>query len=233
MKNFSLKKKPVPEGRVEKKIGGFSLKSKNASKDIRPQGDKKSLGFGDDEKDHDDKTAKNNSIVELTNVEDLVEKEDPDRPLIIVPSHKTVSMQSRLQSLLAQQAEREKKEIAEKESELAKENELLGFGLNEPSKPVEDTAEKPSTPSTSSTDTLSAKLSEIGGEEPTDESYSKVPVSKFGLAMLRGMGWNEELEKERRRESRKAQATSQPATRRRAPLAGLGASVHGSGASRR
>ena len=225
MKRFSLKKKTVPEGRVEKKIGGFSLKSKNVSRDNKQEGDKKGLGFGDDEENDGDKTSKNSGVVELTSIEDLVATEDPDKPLVIVPSHKgTVNIQSRLQSILAKQDEREKKEIAEKEEELAKENGLLGFGLNEPIKPSEDAAESPNT-STTSTDALFAELSHIGGEEPTDESYNKVPVSKFGLAMLRGMGWNEEMEKERRRESRKVQANSQRA-RRQAPLAGLGANVH-------
>lgn len=228
MKKFSLKKKTVPEGRVEKKIGGFSLKSKNASKDNKQEGGKKGLGFGDDEEGDGDKTSKN-SVVELTSVEDVIATEDPDKPLVIVPSHTgTVSIQSRLQSILAKQDEREKKEIAEKEEELAKEHGLLGFGLNEPTRHSEDVTEPPNTPSTTSTDALVAELSHIGGEEPTDESYSKVPVSKFGLAMLRGMGWNEEMEKERRRESRKTQAKSQP-VRRRAPLAGLGANVHTAG----
>ncbi|GAV29195.1 hypothetical protein PMKS-002677 [Pichia membranifaciens] len=211
MKKFSLKKKTVPEGRVEKKIGGFSLKSKNASKDNKQEGGKKGLGFGDDEEGDGDKTSKN-SVVELTSVEDVIATEDPDKPL----------------SILAKQDEREKKEIAEKEEELAKEHGLLGFGLNEPTRHSEDVTEPPNTPSTTSTDALFAELSHIGGEEPTDESYSKVPVSKFGLAMLRGMGWNEEMEKERRRESRKTQAKSQP-VRRRAPLAGLGANVHTAG----
>jgi G patch domain/KOW motif-containing protein len=25
--------------------------------------------------------------------------------------------------------------------------------------------------------------------QPTDEDYEKIPVDKFGLALLRGMGW--------------------------------------------
>lgn len=223
MKKFSLKKKETPAGRVDKKIGGFSLKNKNSTRNKQAEPEKNPI-FGDDDADIDSKkTRGNGGVVQLTNVEDLVAKEAPDKPLVIVPSKKTTdSIQAKLQRVLAKQAEREKREIEEREKELAKESQL-GFGLNEVTKGAASDTVPSSAPSPApvSKDPFSAEISQLGGEEPTDESYNRVPVSKFGLAMLRGMGWNEELEKERRQDNRKNQP---PMLQRRAPLTGLGSS---------
>ncbi|PVU95561.1 hypothetical protein BB559_002689, partial [Furculomyces boomerangus] len=48
-------------------------------------------------------------------------------------------------------------------------------------------------------------------EGTTEESYARVPVESFGAALLRGMGWNKEADKEREE------------TKPRASLLGLGA----------
>lgn len=54
--------------------------------------------------------------------------------------------------------------------------------------------------------------------ETTEESYEKVPVEKFGLAMLRGMGWKGDVTKMEKEEVKKDNAsTSRPL------LLGLGA----------
>lgn len=54
--------------------------------------------------------------------------------------------------------------------------------------------------------------------ETTEESYAKVPVEKFGLAMLRGMGWKGNVS-----EIEKKKITKDEESKQRPLLLGLGA----------
>lgn len=210
MKKFSLKKKAVEGGKVEKKIGGFSLKGKNTTTQEKKI-DRKLKVF--DLEDDTNITPKN-GITEITNIDDITESQKPkDAPLIIVPTKV-----NHLQEFLAKQAEREKKQVDAQEKKIAGEQNL-GYGL------ITMDAIPSEKPANDNTQNIleTADFSKIGGDDPTDESYNKVPVSKFGLAMLRGMGWSEELEKERRQKDKRESKKEKEVSRRRTPLAGLGA----------
>lgn len=207
MKKFSLKKKTVDSGKVEKngkkKAGviGFSLKNKNT------------LGTNDQGKEADDERNKRGDI-EITNVDEIGQKDTEKDALVIVPSKNSSSdWEARRKEYFEQQMKQEKAEVEEKERELQRENNLE-YGLNNVQKNDD---------SSKLTATANLSLTDIGGENPTEESYSKVPVSSFGLAMLRGMGWNEEMERERRKENAVNNATRSISSGKYQLLVGLGA----------
>lgn len=219
MKKFSLKRKTVTEGRIEKKVNSFSLKSKkpNNSKENENTSTnnlKRDLpGF----EDYGENIPRQKNFVKITNLDEITNKmeESGNASLVIVPPTNS----NYLQIFLAKQAEQEKQNI----KDLPEDN-SLEFGLNKLDNEIDKETTTPSTNTTAkaSTNDLSGF---VGGKDVTDESYNKVPVSKFGLAMLRGMGWSEELEKDRRKEAKQHHLDMKIRDKKHVPLVGLGAHV--------
>ncbi|KAG7695474.1 hypothetical protein KL930_003471 [Ogataea haglerorum] len=99
--------------------------------------------------------------IEISNVDDIRHKKD--EPLVIKPIIKQDGWEARRR----ERTERENKE--------------LHYGLNK-----RDTER----PQATGSRLLPPKSTESqDGEVPTLKSYEKMPVEKFGEAMLRGMGW--------------------------------------------
>lgn len=209
MKKFSLKKKENKEGKI-KKIGSFSIKGKNKTVKTNHTSDKNEMQITLFQEDEIEKDCLKEKTVAISNTNEIFNKLNDDKniPLVIKPSKNNADY---FQNFLKKQSELEKEDIAKKEHEISKENNLV-FGLNENInhfKGNEIESKKKS------------KISISSGQDVTDKSYEKVPVSKFGLAMLRGMGWTEELEKEKKK-SNKNNIKVLENKRSCYPLAGLG-----------
>lgn len=211
MKKFSLKKKEITESKI-KKIGSFSLKSKSKTTNTNHTNEKSNIQIKlfqeEDEFENDGLKVK---TVTISNTNEIFNDSNDEEkfPLVIKPSKNNANY---FQNFLKKQSELEKNDIEERENEIARENKLV-FGLNE------------NTNSSNNDEIESNKRTELSiasGEDVTDESYKKIPVSKFGLAMLRGMGWTEELEKEKMK-TNKSNIKVLENKRSCYPLAGLGA----------
>ncbi|GME76704.1 unnamed protein product [Ambrosiozyma monospora] len=167
MKKFSIKK---PENGVKKPEGkkkiGFSLKKKSA---VTNQLQKSKISiFG--EKEDDSILGKR---IEITNTEEVKEKKIEE--LVIKPVVRKGTWEYKKRQALGKVVSRDQKKGNGDEDDQARQSLLAG----EDTELIETTAiEQPV-----------IKHDEEEVEETTEESYKRVPVEAFGLAMLKGMGF--------------------------------------------
>ncbi|KAH3670463.1 hypothetical protein OGAPHI_000978 [Ogataea philodendri] len=109
---------------------------------------------------------KTETKTQISSVQDIEQKKE--EPLVIQPVVKASGWEAR-----RKQRQEEKK---------LEESPKLEFGLNKQNKTTA------SQPSSRSVPLITQETED--GEAPTLSSYEKMPVEKFGEAMLRGMGWN-------------------------------------------
>lgn len=224
MKSFSLKKKDgssagIVKGTVQKKgFGGFSLKKKIIEK--KPPLNVNNA-FGESI------ITDTKREVAITSTEDVFEVAEDEEALIIVPKQNVNSWESRRKEALEKNEKHEQEDILKKSKELDKNK--LNYGINHQQKIVKeenDVGHK----SQLGTATVKKNLSE-GAYQPTSESYQKIPVGKFGLAMLRGMGWTDDMEKTKKKK-RDSEIIERKPVGGRPALLGLGAKPLISGPSR-
>ncbi|GMG40241.1 unnamed protein product [Ambrosiozyma monospora] len=196
MKKFSIKK---PENGVKKPEGkkriGFSLKKKSAATK-QLQKPKISI-FGEKE---DDSTL--GKRIEITNTEEV--KENETEELVIKPVVKNGTWEYKKRQALGKFVSQDQKEGNGDEDDQARQSLLAGDDTNL----IKATAiEQPV-----------IKQHEEEVEETTEESYKRVPVEAFGLAMLKGMGF-----KGKKTNTRNKAAYSSSSSKPRPTSLGLGA----------
>ncbi|GMM27671.1 hypothetical protein DAMA08_003870 [Martiniozyma asiatica (nom. inval.)] len=126
-------------------------------------------------------TTKVSDKIEVKTLDDIEQKKQEKKELVIKPILNADSWEYKRREALKQlrlqeenseaKAEVELKEIETKLSESSEKSENLKIDING------------------------------ADENPTEESYKQVPLAEFGMAMLRGMGWNEQFEREKIRKA--------------------------------
>ncbi|KAJ8920323.1 hypothetical protein NQ315_011985 [Exocentrus adspersus] len=115
-----------------------------------------------------------------------------DEPLVIPVKGKNKTLSDRIKEAQAKQKEsytEVKKEDDRPDSELTLKEQAARALINEAKNRLENNVT-----SSSKVTILPVKEDKLvieGEEEPTQEDYENVPISDYGMAMLRGMGWKE------------------------------------------
>lgn len=183
MKKFSLKKKTQD---APKKLGGFSLKKKGVGSDKEAKstvGNSSSI-FGDAPP-----LVQESSDVAISSLDEV--SSGTNLPLVITPVVDANSWEHR-------RAEAKKKRFVD-----AGEAKPIGDG--------EEKAEHDDTVSLEEKDVVLRQRNAVSldynsyPDPPTEETYKRVPVKDFGMAMLRGMGWTPEYEREKVKNARQYQ----------------------------
>ncbi|CCH43680.1 Pre-mRNA-splicing factor [Wickerhamomyces ciferrii] len=206
MVGFSMKKKDD----TKKGFSGFKLnKSNNKSDSKKPS--KPAFGFIND-KDEEIQTTKIDTFD--SNDGGFNKEEGPKRanePLII-PNEGNSQWKTKAKQRF--NPNEQNKQVFEPE------NKKLEYGINYINDIPKDSQEEVETKA------LRQDI-ETRAEEATLEDYEKIPVDDFGAAMLRGMGWKGEEDKESKDEEKKGKPVI-PVAQRTLYL-GLGAKDDGKG----
>lgn len=176
MKKFSLKKKTT--GKEEKKIGSFSLKKQPKKPSETPKLEENSI-FG-----HVQQPISENKDIAITSINE-VSNSTKDEPLVIAPVINETSWEFKREELRRKRTLNNKEKSGETEQTVPK-------LLNKDSLNINPNLLK-------STGKININSYP---DPPTSESYKKVPIDQFGMAMLRGMGWTPEYEREKAKNER-------------------------------
>lgn len=224
MKSFSLKKMDgaaadIDKSKIQKKgFSGFSLKKKIIEK-------KSPINVNNAFGESIVMDAKREVVI--TSTEDVFEVPKNEELLVIVPQRNSNSWEDRRREALEKLEKQEQEDILEKSRELNKDT--LNYGINHQQK-INEEKDNEDLKSRLEMATVKKNLS-AGAYQPTSKSYEKVPVEKFGLAMLRGMGWTEEMEKTKKKKQG-SEITEKKSIGSRPLLLGLGAKPLISGSPR-
>lgn len=178
MKKFSLKKRTASKD--EKKLGAFSLKN-TAEKPLKSVKLNKNSIFGDNQH-----VPTENEDVAITSI-DEVNIDSKDEPLIITPVVNETSWEHKRDEI-------RKRKLNDKKQ--GDDTDALARGILQ-----SGIKEAPSIDNNSLKRTGRINI-ESYPDPPTSESYKKVPINQFGMAMLRGMGWTPEYEREKAKNAR-------------------------------
>lgn len=187
MKRFSLKKKDK-SGKVEKP--NLTLGKFSLKKNNKETIHKTNV-FEDPTSGITplDSVIQSNKDIAITSIDDVVVKKEPEVLVIVPPKLNKVKIKSFLTA-----------------------DEKLSSDEDDGGMDAAPNGGKLTVPMNSSPDVMG-----VTGAAPTSESYQRVPVNQFGLAMLRGMGWTEESSKDLQAK-KQTEIVGKPHT----PLAGLG-----------
>ncbi|VEU21508.1 DEKNAAC102633 [Brettanomyces naardenensis] len=171
-------------GEIKKKksFAGFSLKKKGTSTGEVKKVERKTNSVF--ESDNGDQKA--GCKISITTTDEVVRVVEKEQELVIKPRQDMSSWQQKRREA------RESKEPEEhKDDDDDAKKEGYKYGMNLVNKTSSDVSRLKS----QEVPLLMEDVPE-DVEETTMESYKKVPVEKFGLAMLRGMGWEGDAKKE-------------------------------------